>query len=414
MTDLFTNHLRFADLDAWHAEADALRAQGVVRRVDRRAEGFPPFWAVLGLDEVLTVERQPALFTNEPMAVLGRYADVEAAEASGARIRSLVQMDAPDHPKYRRLTADWFKPSSLARLQPRLDELSVQALTRLEEAGGACDFSKDVAVWYPLAVILAILGLPEQDYPRMLKLTQELFGASDDELGRGGTEGLIEVILDYFRYFGGLTADRRAHPTDDLASLIANGRIDGELMPDLELMSYYVIIAAAGHDTTSSAMTGGLQALIEHPDQWARLRADPSLLTTAVDEMIRWVSPVRHFTRTAQADTELAGTKIAKGDLVYLSYLAANRDPRVFENPHAFDVGRANADRHVAFGFGAHFCLGAQLARMELRTLFRDLLPRLENVEFAGPPSSMKTTFVGGTKSLPIRYRLVAPRESLA
>jgi cytochrome P450 len=406
MTDLFTNHLRFADLDAWHAEADALRAAGVVQLVDCSADGFRPFWAVLGLDEVLTVERQPALFTNEPMSVLSREADIAATVASGAQIRSLVQMDAPDHPKYRRLTADWFKPASTNRLQPRLDELSAQAIARLEAAGGSCDFSKDVAVWYPLAVILAILGLPEEDYPRMLKLTQELFGATDDELGRGGTEGLIETILDYFRYFGELTAERRAHPTDDLASLIANGRIDGEPLPDMELMSYYVIIAAAGHDTTASAMTGGLQALIDHPDQLARLRADPALIPTAVDEMIRWVSPVRHFTRTAQADTELGGVQIAKGDVVYLSYLAANRDPRVFENPHQFDVGRANADRHVAFGFGAHFCLGAQLARMELRTLFRDLLPRLAHVELAGQPTSMKTTFVGGTKSLPIRYEL--------
>jgi cytochrome P450 len=406
MTDLFTNHLRFADLDVWHAEADELRTRGVVHRVDHSADGFPPFWAVLGLEEVLTVERQPALFTNEPMSVLGRTAEIEAQIAADARIRSLVQMDAPDHPKYRRLTADWFKPASLARLQGRLDELSDQAMGRMEAAGGRCDFSKDVAVWYPLAVILAILGLPEQDYQRMLTLTQELFGASDDELGRGGAEGLIEVILDYFRYFGALTEDRRAHPTDDLASLIANGRIDDEPLPDVELMSYYVIIAAAGHDTTSSAMTGGLQALIEHPGQLAHLQADMSLLPTAVDEMIRWVTPVRHFTRMAQADTELAGTPIAKGDLVYLSYLAANRDPRVFDDAHTFDVGRSNADRHVAFGFGTHFCLGAQLARMELRTLFRDLLPRLEHIELDGTPTSMKTIFVGGTKSLPIRYRL--------
>jgi cytochrome P450 len=291
-------------------------------------------------------------------------------------------------------------------MQDRLDELAGEALARMEAAGGECDFSKDVAVWYPLAVILAILGLPEGDYARMLELTQELFGATDDELGRGGNEGLIEVVLDFFRYFGELTAERRANPTSDLATLIANGRIDGEPLPDLELMSYYVIIAAAGHDTTSSAMTGGLQALLEHPDQLDRLRTDPSLLPTAVDEMIRWVSPVRHFTRTAQADTEIGGTRIAKGDLVYLSYLAANRDPRVFEDPHRFDVGRANADRHVAFGFGAHFCLGAQLARMEMRTLFRHLLARLDWAELDGPTSTMKTTFVGGIKSLPIRYGL--------
>jgi cytochrome P450 len=344
--------------------------------------------------------------------VLGKRADMAAMEASGANLRSLVQMDAPDHPKYRRLTADWFKPGSLNRLQARLEELSEQALARMEAAGGACDFSKDVAVWYPLAVILAILGLPEEDYPRMLKLTQELFGATDEDLGRGGSQGLIDTILDYFRYFGELTAERRAHPTEDLSSLIANGEIDGQLLPDRELISYYVIIAAAGHDTTSSAMTGGLQALIDNPDQLARLKGDLSLMPTAVDEMIRWVSPVRHFTRTAQDDTEIGGVKIAKGDLVYLSYLAANRDPRVFENPHTFDVGRANADRHIAFGFGAHFCLGAQLARMELRTLFRHLVPRLESAELAGSPASMQTTFVGGTKSLPIRYRLT-PRTEL-
>jgi cytochrome P450 len=406
VTDLFTNHLRFADLNDWHREVDALRASGPVHRVEQ--DGFTPFWAVIGHDAVMGVERQHDLFTNEPVAVLGRAADIERSRASGAIIRSLVQMDAPDHPKYRRLTADWFKPGSLGRLQGRLDELSAQLLARMEELDGRCDFSKDIAVWYPLQVILAILGLPEQDYGRMLKLTQELFGASDDELGRGNQslDDLIAVIMDFYQYFMGVTADRRANPRDDLATLIANGRIDDQQMPDVETVSYYVIVATAGHDTTSSSMAGGLQALIEHPEQLARLKADPSLLNTAVEEMIRWTSPVRHFMRTAQADTEIAGQPIAKGDWVYLSYLAANRDPALFDDPHRFDVGRTNADRHLAFGFGAHFCLGAQLARMELRTVFRDLLPRLEHVELAGTPTTMKTTFVGGPKSLPISYRL--------
>jgi cytochrome P450 len=407
MTDLFTNHLRFADLDDWHREADVLRSEGVIHRIDRTDDGFAPFWAVLGHDEVMQIERQPDLFTNEPYAVLFRAADMEAQAASGTQLRSLVQMDAPDHPKYRKLTADWFRPASLNRLQDRLTELSKEAVARMEAAGGSCDFSKDVAVRYPLAVILALLGLPEEDYGRMLTLTQELFGATDDDLGRGGgTEGMIEVILDYFRYFGALTADRRAHPTEDLASVIANGQIDGAPLPDVELISYYVIIAAAGHDTTASAMTGGLHALIDHPDERARLRADPDLIPGAVDEMIRWVTPVRHFMRTVRADTEIAGTPLAKGDWVYLSYLAANRDPRVFEDPHRFDVTRSNADRHLAFGFGAHFCLGAQLARMEMRSLFRTLLPRLASIELDGEPTSMRTTFVGGSKSLPIRYQL--------
>ena len=214
--------------------------------------------------------------------------------------------------------------------------------------------------------------------------------------------------MDFYQYFMALTMERRASPGDDLASLIANGMIDGAPMPDIETVSYYIIVATAGHDTTASAMTGGLQALIENPDQLARLRNEPDLISNAVDEMIRYVSPVRHFMRTAQADTEVAGVKIAKGDWLYLSYLAANRDPLVFEDPNRFNIVRPNADRHLAFGFGAHFCLGAQLARMELRTVFRDLLPRLEAIELAGVPTSMKTTFVGGPKSLPVRYTLAA------
>jgi cytochrome P450 len=410
MTDLFTNHERYADLDDWHRCIDELRASGPIHLVDQTAAGFRPFWAVIGHEQVMSIERQPALFTNAPESVLGREADIEKQRSMGAALRTLIHMDAPDHPKYRHLTADWFKPSSLARLQERLDELSLEVVARMESLGGECDFSSDVAVWYPLQVILAILGLPESDYPRMLKLTQELFGATDDDLGRGAgdVDDLISVILDFFAYFMGITAERRENPGDDLATLIARGQIDGEAMPDIETVSYYMIVATAGHDTTASAMTGGLQALVEHPEVLAQLQADPSLISNAVDEMIRWTSPVRHFMRTAQEDTEIAGQKIAKGDWLYLSYLAANRDPKTFPNPHTFDVTRPNADKHIAFGFGAHFCLGAQLARMELRTVFRDLLPRIASIELAGTPTSMKTTFVGGPKSLPIRYRLTA------
>jgi cytochrome P450 len=408
MTDLFSNHERFADLASWHAEVDELRADGPIHRVDRSAEGFAPFWAIIGHPDVLEIERQAARFTNGPAPVLGRTEDMEKQRAGGADIKTLIHMDAPQHMKYRMLTADWFKPASLARLQPRLDELATRTVARMEALGGTCDFSSDVAVWYPLQVILDILGLPESDYPRMLQLTQELFGASDDELGRGArsAEDLIEVILDFYRYFMELTAERRQNPTDDLATLIANGQIDGAAMPDLETMGYYTIVATAGHDTTSSAITGGMQALAEHPDQLDMLRSNPAYLATAADEMIRYTSPVRHFMRTAQQDCEIAGQQVKQGDWLYLSYFAANRDPRVFEDPHRFDVSRSNAEKHLAFGFGAHFCLGAQLARMELRTVFRELIPRLAHVELAGLPKSMKTTFVGGPKSLPIRYTL--------
>ncbi|MCL4117083.1 UNVERIFIED_CONTAM: hypothetical protein GTU68_050761 [Idotea baltica] len=217
---------------------------------------------------------------------------------------------------------------------------------------------------------------------------------------------MAQIIGDFYTYFAELTEKRRQQPTDDLASLIANGQIDEAPMPDLETMGYYVIVATAGHDTTSSAMSGGMEALIRNPDQLAKLQADPSLINNAVEEMIRWTAPVRHFMRTATEDTEVCGQPIKKGDWLYLSYKAANLDPKVFEDPLTFDVERSNADRNVSFGFGAHFCLGAQLARNELRRLFEHLLPRIESIEFAGEPASMKTTFVGGYKTLPIRYTL--------
>jgi cytochrome P450 len=240
----------------------------------------------------------------------------------------------------------------------------------------------------------------------MLMLTQQLFGGDDEELRRStDLEEQFTVLLDFFNYFTELTASRRATPTEDLASVLANARIDGSYIPDMDLASYYVIIATAGHDTTSSTIAGGLHALLRHPDELGRLQADPELLPTAVEEMIRWVTPVKEFMRTASEDSKVGGTEIEAGQSLYLAYLSANRDEAVFDDPFRFDAGR-QPNKHLAFGFGPHFCLGAQLARLETRALFAELLPRLESIELAGTPKSSATTFVGGLKTLPIRYRL--------
>jgi cytochrome P450 len=406
VTDLFTNPQRYGDLDAWRREAVELHARGPIHRIEQ--PGYQPFWAVIGHDAVLDIERRPDEFTNAPIPILGSDQQLSMRAGGGAEIRTLIHMDEPDHAKYRKLTNDWFKPASVRRLTDRLDELSRQAVAKLEALGGEADFYKDVALAYPLQVILSILGLPEADYPRMIKLTQEMFGAEDPDLQRAALtpEQAAEVVIDFYRYFTELTADRQEHPTDDLATLIANGTIDDAPMPDLEKMGYYVIIATAGHDTTAAAMAGGLRALAENPDQLRLLQGDLELLPNAVDEMIRWTAPVRHFMRTAQVDTEVAGVEIAKGDWLYLSYLAGNLDPAVFDEPLRFDVARRNADKHIAFGYGIHFCLGAQLARVELRSLFAHLVPRLQSLELAGVPQTAKTTFVGGHKSVPIRYTL--------
>jgi cytochrome P450 len=407
VVDLFTNPARYGDLRSWHGEAAELRSAAPIHRVE--VDGFDPFWAVVGYEQVMEIERQPALFQNAPRPVLLDRRTIELQQARGVELRTLIHMDAPDHPKYRGLTYDWFRPANLTGLQGRLDELSEAVVARLGELGGRCDFAAEIAVNYSLKVILAILGLPESDYARMLRLTHELFGGEDPDLARDGEvspDALLAAMLDFIDYFNRLTADRRAAPTGDLASAIANGSVDGVPLPDVETASYYTIVATAGHDTTSSAIAGGLRALVEHPEQLRRLQREPELIDGAADEMIRHVSRVRHFMRTATADTEVAGRAVAKGDWLHLSYLAANHDPAKFEDPMTFDVERPNAGSHIAFGFGRHFCLGAQLARMQMRTLFRHLLPRIDSIEFDGEPTSMRTTFVGGPKSVPVRYTL--------
>lgn len=401
-----TDPATFADFDRLHALLALLRAEDPVHLVE--ADDFPPFWLVTRHADVMDIELQPDRFTNEPEPVLANWEAVRRNQAQGPLLRTLIHMDAPDHPRYRKLVIPWFRPGRLGRLTGSLDALSAQALQTLERKDGECDFARDVAMPFPLQVILAILGLPEADYPRMLQLTQELFGATDPDVSRGTSLADLEAILtDFFAYFTTLTADRRETPTEDLASMIANAELDGHPLGDLETISYFVIIATAGHDTTSSAMAGGMQALIDHPDQLARLRGDMSLLPTAVDEMIRWVSPVKHFMRTARTDYELGGKRIKAGDWLMLSYVSANRDEAEFAAPFTFDVGRT-PNHHLAFGFGPHFCLGTQLAKMELESLFGAILPRLEQVDLAGRPQLTKAIFVNGHRSLPIRYRLSA------
>jgi cytochrome P450 len=233
-----------------------------------------------------------------------------------------------------------------------------------------------------------------------------LFGNDDEEFQRGQSmeeRGL--ALLEMFQYFTELTASRRANPTDDLASTIANATINGEPLDDIATVSYYAILAAAGHDTSSASISGGMHALIEHPDQLARLRENPALMPLAVEEMIRWTTPVKEFMRTAQRDYQIRGVRITAGDSVLLSYVSANRDDDVFDEPFRFDIGR-DPNRHIAFGYGVHFCLGAALARLEVNSFFSALLPRLESVDLAGTPAHVATTFVGGLKHLPIRYRV--------
>ncbi|BBX21314.1 cytochrome P450 [Mycolicibacter terrae] len=404
---VFADPTAYADEPRLHAALTHLRAHAPVSLVDKPP--YRPFWAITRHADIMDIERDNVLWINEPRPVLATAEADDLGRSlleSGMGLRTLIHMDDPLHHKMRSIVSDWFRPKAMRAMKARIDELAKRYVDEMLRIGPECDFVQDIALNYPLYVIMSLLGLPESDFPRMLRLTQELFGGDDDEYRRGITpEEQLPVLLDFFSYFNALTADRRAHPTEDLGSTIANARIDGEPLSDLDTASYYVIIATAGHDTTSAAIGGGLRALIEHPEQRERLRADPGLMPTAVEEIIRWVTPVKEFMRTATADTEVRGVPIAKGESVYLSYVSANHDEEVFDDPFTFDVGR-DPNKHLSFGYGVHFCVASALARMEIDSFFRELIPRLDAIEMTAEPQLISTTFVGGVKHLPVRYRL--------
>jgi cytochrome P450 len=397
---LLADPMTYTDESRLHAALTHLRANAPVSWVD--VPNYRPFWAITKHADIMDIERNNLLFTNWPRPVLTTAEGDEQAAAVG--VRTLIHLDDPQHRVVRAIGADWFRPKAMRALKVRVDELAKIYVDKMVEAGPECDFAQQVAVNYPLYVILSLLGLPEDDFPRMLKLTQELFGSDDSEFKRGSTaEEQLPVLLDMFQYFNAVTASRREHPTEDLASAIANACVDGQPLSDIDTVSYYLIVATAGHDTTSATISGGLHALIENPDQLSRLRDDPGLMPQATEEMIRWVTPVKQFMRTAAEDTVVRGIPIAAGQSVLLSYVSANRDEDVFDDPFRFDVGR-DPNKQLAFGYGVHFCMGAALARMEVSSFFSELIPRLKSIELTGDPQFVATTFVGGLKHLPVRY----------
>jgi hypothetical protein len=384
-------------------------------------EGIDPFWVVTRHEDILEISRQNDLFHNGDRSptLIGQEGDRKVREMMGGSphlLRTLIHMDAPDHLKYRLLTQAWFMPQNLKRLEDQIRVLAKAAVAKMAgmvgpDGVGRCDFVQAVALHYPLRVIMSIMGVPQDDEPRMLKLTQELFGASDPELARdAGTppaerEFDFSVIIDFSNYFRALSETKRAKPTEDLASLIANSQVDGQPISDLEAMSYYIIVATAGHDTTSSSTAGAMWALAENPAELAKVKADPSLIPSLVDESIRWTTPVKTFMRTVTADTEFAGRDMKAGDWLMLCYASGNRDEAVFKDPQAFRVDR-KPNKHLAFGYGAHLCLGQHLAKMEMRILWEELLPRLSELALDGEPAMSESAFVNGPKRLPIRFKM--------
>ena len=372
---------------------------------------FRPFWAITKHEDIIEIEKQNELFINDPRTTLMDIPTEDAIKeftgGSHLLVRSLVHMDNPDHQSYRSLTQKWFAPPNLESLKIDIRNIAKEYINKMVDYGSECDFAKDIAIFYPLRVIMSILGVPKEDEPRMLRLTQELFGGRDEDMIRDESEISSEsnTITDFFEYFNALTEDRRKNPTNDVSSVIANAQINNEQLGHLEAMSYYVIIATAGHDTTSSSTAGGILALIENPDQLSKLKNNPNLMTSAVEETIRWVTPVKNFFRTATQNYDLKDREIKKDDSILLCYPSGNRDEEIFDDPFKFKVDRS-PNRHLAFGHGAHLCLGKYLAKIEMEIFYEELFKKIDNIQLNGEPEWVKASFVSGLKSLPIKYSL--------
>ncbi len=398
---------------------DELRANTPVIRIDSPTDEHESFWLLTGYDDVMRVSKDNATFLNSPRPSVftNKRGEALARKVTGGSpnmVQSLVTFDAPKHPKLRRLTQDWFMPKNLKSIEADIRTLAKKTVDRLIAAGPEADFVPLVSAPYPLHVVMQILGVPEEDEPRMLFLTQQMFGGQDEDLNKSGmanltpdqiTEIVLGAVKQFSEYFNGLAAQKRANPTGDVATVLANAMIDGAPIDPLDLAGYYIIIAAAGHDTTSASTAGAMLALARDPEQFAAVKADPGLIPAIVEEAIRWTTPVQHFMRMANDDVEIGGVHIAKGDWLMLNYVAANHDPAHFEEPRRFNALRG-ANRHLAFGAGAHQCLGLHLARLEMRILFEELLSRISHLELAGEPKRASSTFVGGLKTLPLRFEV--------
>jgi cytochrome P450 len=407
----------YAEWDHLLRNFEQLRNDMPVARIEN-GDLHDPFWLVTRHEDVMRISKDNATFLNNPRGVVFsvRAGDDLVKSITGGDphlVRSLVTLDAPIHPKYRKLTQEWFMPKNLKQMEAEIGQLAKKTVDKLIASGGEGDFVPLVSAPYPLHVVMQILGVPEADEQRMLFLTQRMFGGQDEDLNQSGMANMspeqiaqlvVGAVADFESYFAKLTAEKRANPTDDVASVIANALVDGAPLDDRDMAGYYIILAAAGHDTTSASTAGAMMALAQDPQQFQRLKADRTLLPGIVEEAIRWTTPVQHFMRTTAHDVEVGGVTIPKGDWLMLSYISANYDERVFADPRKFDASRS-PNRHVAFGAGAHQCLGLHLARMEMKILFNELLDRLDSIELAGEPKRANSTFVGGLKTLPLRFR---------
>ncbi len=385
-----------------HPEWTWLRRHDPVFLYER--DNVEPFWAITKHADIVAIGKQPHLFLNAPrLAVF--TTDLPPPPEGAAR--HLLNMDPPEHARYRRVTSSWFTPRAINGMADKIDRVTSKVVDAAADKREG-DFVRDISAPITIAVIAEMLGVPERDWNLLFRWTNEIIAPQDPEFQKGTAfETLDQARMELFTYFNDLVAERRARPTDDIVSVVANGTVDGAELPVLELLSYYFLLVVAGNETTRNAMTGGMLALLENPAEWEALRAEPALLDSAVEEIVRWITPVIQFARTATADYPLRGKVIRTGESVCLFYASGNRDEEVFEDPFAFRITR-QPNPHIGFGMGEHVCLGAHLARLELRHAFGQLRTRMTECELVGPVERVRSSFVGGIKRAPMRWCIAA------
>jgi cholest-4-en-3-one 26-monooxygenase len=372
---------------------------------DGGAPQWPGFWAVTRHADIGHVSRHPEAFSSSARLVL--FAETPEAEIEMQRLM-MLNMDPPQHTRQRAFVNRGFTPRMIGRLAKHIREICDALIDDVVPRGQA-DFVTDVAAQLPLHVICELVGAPVEDRGWIFEMSNKLVGFDDPEFRHAPEEGL-QAAAEIYAYAGELAARRREQPADDIVTRLLQPNEAGEVLTTDEFDLFFLLLTVAGNETTRNAASGGMLAFFEHPGQWRRLLDDPGLVPTAAEEIVRWVSPVNLFRRTATCDTEIAGRSIAEGDKVVVFYASANRDESVFANPQAFDIAR-DPNPHVGFGGGGpHFCLGRHLAALELRVLLQTLAERMPDIELDGEVSRLRSNFLNGIKHMPVRFTPSAPR----
>ncbi len=379
-----------------HHWLKALRAQDPVHwHPEKDGRGF---WCVTKYEDVKTISRNPLLFSSW----LGgtNMEDREESALTGMRM-IMLNMDPPQHVKFRRIVQRGFTPQMVGKQEAYLRALAKRIVDAVAHRG-ECEFVEELAAELPLQVICELMGVPQEDRKLIFELSNQLIGFDDPEF-QNTEEDARNASAQMFGYAMKLAEKYRKDPAENLTTALLLHEIDGEKLNEIEYCSFFLLLLVAGNETTRTVTTNGMKALLDHPDQLRRLAANPALVPQAVEEFVRFDPAVHYFRRTTTEDTELRGRKIKKGEKVVMWYPSANRDEDVFEDPDRFDVGREN-NQHLAFGIGEHFCLGANLARLELVVIFEEMLKRLKNPRLVGQPRRLRSNFVNGVKEMRIAF----------